>query len=132
MHARQRRVAFAAFHERMLLQPRAEDEVGLALLRHHFTHAEYAPVGRQLLQRAPTDEVAWLLRPMGGGDDARRDWLTRVAGVPALTQDVLLLPAARRYRRNVVWPMTALRRGATEAPPPQKDEEDDSSACAVM
>jgi hypothetical protein len=112
--------AFAAFHERMMLHLRAEDDVGLALLRHHFTHKEFQPVLKQLVQRAPPTEVAWLLRPMGGGDDARRDWMTRVALIPALTQELVMLPAARRYRRNVVWPMKALCAGATEAPsPPQ-------------
>jgi hypothetical protein len=41
---------------------------------------------------------------------------------------IRLMPAARRYHRDVVVPMTALRGGATEAPP----QPDAGCACTVM
>jgi hypothetical protein len=118
---------FAVFHEAMRAHLHEEEEAGIALMRHHFTHKEFQPVEKQIVKHATPAEVGWLLRPMGS-DAARLAWMSSVARIPAPVQALVLMPAARRYHRDVVVPMTALRAGATEVPP----QPDAGCACAVM
>ena len=118
---------YAQLKECMFAHLLQEEEVGLPLMRHHFVSKEFKPIEKKILEHATTVELAWVLRPMGD-DAAKRDWMTRVAHVPGPVQSLIILPAVRRYNRDVVVPITALCSGATEAPPPP----DAGCACCVM
>jgi hypothetical protein len=72
-------------------------------------------------------DVAWVLRPMAS-DAARRTWMTNAVRMPWLVQVLLMMPASRRYNRDVVMPMAALRVGDTAAPPAP----DAACACSIM
>lgn len=118
---------FEAFRECVCGHLRAEEEVGLPRMRHHFTHKDFQPVEKKIQERATPAELAWVLRPMAS-DVARRAWMTDVARIPGPVQSLVLMPAVRKYHRDVVVPMAALVEGATEAPP----KPDAGCACCVM
>jgi hypothetical protein len=116
----------ATFQEAMCAHLLEEEQVGLPILRHHFTLKEYKPVEQQIVAHATPADLAWITRPMAG-DVARREWMTQVAAIPKPVQALVMMPAIRRYHRNVVVPMAALKAGETQAPP-----SDDGCACSVM
>jgi hypothetical protein len=100
--------------------------VGLPLLRHHFTLKDFKPVEKKIVAHATPADVAWIMHPFKG-DRERRAWMTGV-GMPAPVQALVMMPASRRYNRDVVVPMAALRAGDTAAPPAP----DAGCACSVM
>ena len=118
---------YAAMKECMFAHLLEEEQVALPLMRHYFVSKEFKPIEEKILEHATTLEMAWVLRPMGS-DAAKRDWMTKIAHVPGPVQSLIILPATRRYNRDVVVPLTALCSGATEAPP----QPDAGCACCVM
>ena len=118
---------YAQLKECMFAHLLQEEQVGLPLMRHYFVSKEFKPIEQKILEHATTVELAWVLRPMGD-DAAKRDWMSRIAHIPGPVQSLIIMPATRRYNRDVVVPITALCSGATEAPPPP----DAGCACCVM
>lgn len=118
---------FVTFQDSMSAHLLEEEEVGLPLLRHHFTAKEFKVVEEQIVAHATPADVAWVLRPMAS-DAARRAWMTDVVKIPTPVQALIIMPAYRRYNRNIVMPMAALRAGDTAAPPAP----DAGCACSVM
>ena len=118
---------YAALKECMFAHLLDEEQVGLPLMRHHFTYKDFKHIEKKILEHATTAELAWVLRPMGG-DAAKREWMTAVAHIPGPVQSLIIMPATRRYNRDVVVPIEALCSGATEAPP----QPDAGCACSVM
>ena len=118
---------YAAFKDSMSAHLLSEEQVGLPLMRHHYASKDFKPIEAKIREHATPAEAAGVLRPMGT-DAARREWMTQVAHIPGPVQALVMMPASRRYPRDVVVPMTALCAGATQAPPPP----DAGCACCVM
>ena len=118
---------YAAMKACMLAHLLDEEQVGLPLMRHHFTYNDFKHIEKKILEHATTAELAWVLRPMDN-DAAKREWMTTVAHIPGPVQSLVIMPAVRRYNRDVVVPIEALCNGASEAPP----QPDAGCACCVM
>ncbi len=118
---------FVAFESSMCAHLLEEEEVGLPLLRHHFSSMDFTSVEKKIVEHATPADVAWILRPMAS-DEARRVWMTDAVKMPRFVQVLLMMPASRKYNRDVVVPMAALRAGDTAAPPAP----DAGCACSVM
>jgi hypothetical protein len=119
--------SFVAFETSMCAHLLEEEEVGLPLLRHHFSSKEFTPVEKEIVAHATPADVAWILRPMAS-DAARRAWMSNAVRMPWFVQVLFMMPALRRYNRDVVVPMAALRVGDTAAPPAP----DAGCACSIM
>lgn len=118
---------FVTFRDSMCEHLLEEEQVGLPMLRHHFSAKEFKAVEEKILAHATPTDLAWILRPFPS-DDAKRAWMTSVAKVPGFIAALVILPAIRRYNRDVVVPMAALRAG-DNVPPPMPDA---GCACSVM
>ena len=118
---------FVTFRDSMCGHLLEEEQVGLPLLRHHFSAKEFKAVEEKIVAHATPADVAWVLRPFPS-DDAKRAWMTGVAKMPGFIASLVMFPAIRRYNRDVVVPMAALRAGDT-VPPPVPDA---GCACSVM
>lgn len=118
--------AFRPFRVHMAAHLQEEEDVGLPLMRHLFTAKELKPVEAQIIKDATPDDLAWVVRPLGSVQ-AKRDWMTQVAGVPGPVQTLVMMPAVRKRDARCVVPMKALGAGATEAPPAEP-----GCACSVM
>jgi len=118
--------SFEAMEKDMCDHLKEEEDVGLPLLRHHFTLKEFKPVEKKIVESAPPSEFGWVARPMG--EAKAKLWMTETLKVPGLVQSMLLLPAVRKYAREVTKPFDALLAGAKEyvvEPPP-------GCACSIM
>ena len=117
-------VPFKSEVEKHLLE---EEQVGLPLLRANFSATDFKPVEKKMRARVTPAVLAWFLRPFPD-DAARRDWMTRVAGLSGPAISLVMMPAIKKYQNTVVAPMRALIDGAKEAPP----QSDAGCACVVM
>jgi hypothetical protein len=105
-----------------------EEQVPLPLMRAHFSAEEFEPIKQKMLAPLTKYDLAWFLRPFPD-DEARLEWMRRVAGYPPAVVALVVLPACHDYERRIMAPMRALIAGATEAPPPPPDA---GHSCPVM
>jgi hypothetical protein len=91
-----------------------EEHESLPLMRHHFNAADLKDVEKKMMKDVPPAGVAWVVWPLA--PDAKREWMTDVAGIPAAVQEQDMMLAVRQRDARIVVPMKALGAGATEAP----------------
>lgn len=107
---------FAPFKSAVEAHFQEEEQVGLPLMRANCSAQDFEPTWTKMrAQLAPAD-LAWLVRTLPD-DEARRDWLARVVGVPGVDISRDVMPAVLKYHSDAVAPMRALIDGAKEAPP---------------
>jgi len=94
-----------------------EEEVGLPLLRKHFTMHEFKPTEKKIVARVTPHEVGYVMHAMAD-DAARRSWMTDVAGMPGFVQSLIMMPALHKWTREWQPMIESLKTGIYQ--PPQK------------
>jgi hypothetical protein len=104
-----------------------EEQIGLALMRAHFSAADYKTVAKKQREKFTPPVLAWFVWPLPD-DAARRDWLARVMGLSDSDITRVYMPAIKKHQSEVLAPIRALIDGAKEASP----KAEAGCACVVM
>lgn len=112
---RELQTTFQTMQTHMLEHLQEEDNVGLPLMRHHFSDAEVKPIVDKIVKTLTPADMAWFVRQHATLDAKRA--VMREEGVPPPVIAMVMVPAIVKYHKNYVLPLQTLIAGATQAPP---------------
>lgn len=101
---------FEVLHNMMCEHLKEEEDIGLPLMRKQITHKQFKPVEKKIVASASAELLGWFLRSFKDDADRKR-WMSKVAGIPAPVQYLVMLPAARKFRNNVARLILEVRAG---------------------
>lgn len=98
---------------------RFEEDAGLPLMRMAFDHKEVKNgMEKKIISQLTPLDMGWFLRHFPN-DEARRDWMTKIAGIPGPVQGFIMLPALRKWNdRMFTRYLQELKVGERIPPPP--------------
>jgi hemerythrin-like domain-containing protein len=80
---------------------RFEEDVGLPLMRYAFNEVEVKNgMEKKIVAQLSPLDLGWFLRHFPD-DNARREWMTKIAGIPGPVQSFIMLPAMRKWNDRV-------------------------------
>lgn len=116
-------VAFQDMRALMLDQIAIEEEVGVPMLRKHFTRDEYKPIEKMLCSKMTRQKVARFLNPMT--KEEKKEFLTNIVHIPGWAQNMFILPGCKTFSQQWLRLLAELKAGqrqqrdaASEPAPP--------------
>lgn len=106
--------AFAVMQPRMCEHFKEEEEMGLPLLRMHFTAKEFVPIENRIKKGLKPSDLAHVLNPISS-KEGKKEAMTHL-GVPSLIQSLIMLPACKTYEKQVQRLVKELQQGKQAAP----------------